>query len=56
MNKIDSLKVVENYRTILKSVNIVKDMVDDAKHRNIDLDQKIMEKYQKETGRLYSER
>ena len=43
MEYIDSLKVVDNYKTIRKSGNIIKDMKDDAKARNVDIDANVIE-------------
>lgn len=34
----NSLKVVDNYKTILKSVNKIQEMKDDAKNRKVDID------------------
>jgi hypothetical protein len=48
--------VVENYKTILKSVSIIKEMKEDAKNRNVILDEDVLARIQKEIDRLVSER
>ena len=53
---IASLKVVANYKTILKSVNLIKEMKEDAKNKNIDIDQNVIELADKEIERLIAER
>lgn len=53
---IASLKIVENYKTILKSANIIKDMKEDAKARGVILDEDVIEKADAEVERLVAER
>ena len=56
MDQIVSLKEVENYKTIKKSINTTHEMIDDAKKRNVDLDYTIIEKVNNEVARLEAER
>jgi hypothetical protein len=53
---IDTLKEVENYKTIMKSRNIIMDMIEDAKKRNVNLDSELIDRANKELERLLSER
>ena len=53
---IDSLSYVENYKTIQKSVFILKGMLDDAIKRGVTIDSVISERADKESRRLISER
>lgn len=52
----NSLKIVENYKTILKSVNIIQEMKDDSKNRKVDVDQEVLQRADKEIERLKAER
>lgn len=56
LDKINSLKVVENYKTILKSVNQLKEMKEDAKARNVEIDPDVIEKLDGCMDRLVAER
>lgn len=56
LDKIASLKVVENYKTILKSVNQLKEMKEDAKNRNVDIDKDVIDKLDETMERLVAER
>jgi hypothetical protein len=53
---IGSLQYIENYKTIQKSVYVLKGMLDEAQNKGIRIDQKIVEKVGKEVERLMSER
>ena len=53
---IDSLAYVENYKTIQKSVFMLREMLDDAKKRGVDLDPRLLERAERESRRLISER
>lgn len=53
---IDSLKEVDNYKTIKKSINSINDMISDAKTRSVDLDKDLLGKADRENERLDSER
>lgn len=44
LNYIDSLKVIENYKTIFKSVHYLKERKEDAKERGVKLDQNVIER------------
>jgi Ankyrin repeats (3 copies) len=53
---IDSLAYVENYKTIQKSVFVLKGMLEDATKRGVEIDEKIILRADKECARLISER
>jgi hypothetical protein len=53
---LNSLKVVENHKTISKSVYLLEEMVKEAKDKNIIIDNETVEKTLKEKGRLEAER
>ncbi|OMJ71288.1 hypothetical protein SteCoe_30549 [Stentor coeruleus] len=53
---IESLAYVENYKTIQKSVFLLKNMLDDAKKQGVNIDKRTIDKAEKETSRLISER
>lgn len=53
---IDSLAYVENYKTIQKSVYTLRQMLKDCIDQEINIDQRIIERAEKETERLLSER
>ena len=53
---IESLAYVENYKTIQKSVFILKGMLEDAVKRNVEVDPRIIDRVEKESVRLISER
>jgi len=53
---INSWKVVDNYKGILKSINVINGMVEDARTRNTNLDEDVLEIVKRETDRLFSER
>lgn len=53
---IKSVDFVEDYKTILKSVKILNDKLEDAKNLNIDLDPSVIQEINKCTSRLISER
>lgn len=55
-NFIGTLQYVENYKTIQKSVYLLKEMQDEAAKQGIKLDQKLLDKIQKERERLMAER
>ncbi len=48
--------MIENYKTILKSANIIAEMKEDAKTRNVDIDLTVIERADREIERLKSER
>ncbi len=47
---------MDNYKTILKSANIIKDMKEDAKERKVLLDEDVTDKADGEVERLVAER
>ena len=53
---INGWKVVENYKGILKAINVINGMVEDARTHNIILDEDVLETVKRETDRLFSER
>lgn len=53
---LNNWKVVENYKGILKAINVINSMVDEARSHNIILDEDILELVKRETDRLFSER
>lgn len=53
---IESLAYVENYKTIQKSVFLLKEMLDDAKKRGVIVEHRIIDKADRESKRLISER
>ena len=53
---IEALQVVEDYKTILKAVNHLNFLLEDAKQRDVDIDTKIMTSVRTETDRLVAER
>ncbi len=53
---IRSLDHVDDYRTILKSVKILNDKVENAKNLDVDLDAGLQQEVNKTTSRLISER
>lgn len=53
---IRSLDHVDNFRTILKSVKILNDKVENAKNLDVDLDAGLIQEVNKTTSRLISER
>jgi len=53
---IDSLKEVPDYKTIKKSINTIKEMIEDAKTRKVDLDEDLLNKSSREMERLEAER
>lgn len=55
-NFIGTLQYVESYKTIQKSVYLLKEMQDEAAKQGIKLDQKLLDKIQKERERLMAER
>ncbi len=55
-NHLDNLKVVENHKTIEKSVFLLDEMLKDAKLHDIPLDGSVVEKAQLQKNRLLSEK
>lgn len=53
---IHKLEHVPNYKTILKSLNVINDMLKDAKQRNITLDADVAQHIETEKKRLSVER
>jgi len=53
---INSLKEVDNYKTIKKSINSINDMIEDAKKRNVHIDEDLLAKAGGQNERLDSER
>jgi hypothetical protein len=53
---LNSLKTVENHKTIEKSVFLLEEMIKDAKNQNIQLDLQIIEKSYLEKNRLLAEK
>jgi hypothetical protein len=53
---LNSLKTVENHKTIEKSVFLLEEMIKDAKNHNIELDLQIIEKSYLEKNRLLAEK
>jgi len=53
---IDSLKVVENYKTIKKSIACIQEKLTDAKKKNILIDIAVTERAIQQMGRLEKER
>ena len=53
---IDSLKFVENYKTIKKSVHLLEDLVTEARKLDVDLDPDIVSRVNNESARLIAER
>ena len=49
-------RVVENYKGILKAINVINAMVEDARSRNVVLDEEVLEEIKRETDRLFAER
>lgn len=47
---------IEDYKTILKSVKIINDKMEDAKSLNVDLDPSVIQEINRCTSRLISER
>ena len=55
-NFIGTLQYIESYKTIQKSVYVLKQLLEEATQKGIKIDQKIIEKVKKESDRLMSER
>lgn len=53
---VEALQVVDDYKTILKAVNHLNFLLEDAKQRGVDIDTKIMTSVRTETDRLVAER
>ena len=53
---IDSLKIVENYKTLRKSVSIIKEMKEDAEKRGVLIDERVIEIADSTIERLVAER
>jgi hypothetical protein len=53
---LNSLMVVENHKTISKSVYVLEEMIKEAKAKNINVDMEVIEKTAHEKGRLEAER
>lgn len=49
------MKYVENYKTIMKSVNTLRDLLEDANVRGIKVDQSVIDMANAEINRLVSE-
>ena len=56
MDFIHSVKEVDNYKTIKKSINTLEDKVRDALARNVNLDQNILDAVKSCNDRLQAER
>jgi hypothetical protein len=56
MEYILTLKRVDNYKTILRSVGILDEMIEDSVKRGIDLDGNVKDKVKSERDRLMCER
>ena len=53
---INGWKVVDNYKGILKAINVINGMVEEARSKNVNLDEDVLEAVKRETDRLFSER
>jgi len=53
---LDSHREVDNYKTIKKSINIIQEMISDAKNRKVYLDEEVVLKSHREMDRLEAER
>lgn len=51
----EKLQHVDDYQTIKKSVQILNDMVSDAKENDVSLDHEVIAKVNSETARLLAE-
>lgn len=53
---LDSLKVVDNHKTIIKSVSVLEDMLELAKKQNIKVDQSVLDYVDADKKRLLAEK
>ena len=56
MDYLTKLKRVDNYKTILRSVGILDEMVEDSLKRGMELDSNVKDKIKAERDRLMCER